>query len=431
MGDQWRLPYLLESNDKNATTMTTTMTMSNYGNSYKEEDDCSSVIVVVSNNNILQLVWDRITITSNDNDNDNDNDTSYYNTSFFNPLQQCVLLCSCVSLFTFLISTITKNYSQVDKLWSMLPWMYTWILSIASFDTTFRLSRTFIMSCVATIWGVRLTYNFNRRGGYNWPKLWTGEEDYRWKIIQQGELLPILSNKVVWNIFNLTFISLYQNILLLWIVTPSMIAYVVEENTTTSTSTCPNSTTTATSLNVFDYAATILCLTCIVIETIADNQQYHFQTTKYKLLPKDKKEDLTGDYKDGFNTSGLFSICRKPNYAAEQLLWMSYYLYSVAALHDGNIKEQERDGSSSSFFSTFSFLFNWSISGCIMLCLLFQGSGWFTEKITLSKYPNYKEYMKRTPLYVPNLLEIYKILRTATSTITATSTNKNKKTKDE
>ena len=34
------------------------------------------------------------------------------------------------------------------------------------------------MAAVSALWGLRLTYNFYRRGGYAWPP-WTGEEDYR------------------------------------------------------------------------------------------------------------------------------------------------------------------------------------------------------------------------------------------------------------
>ena len=443
----------------NVKAMTMSMTMSNNNNNNDiyweyEEEDCSNVngILVVSNNNILQLVWERLMSSSNNctsSDNDNpDTSISCFNNNT-NPIQQCVLLCLFVSILTFVVSTVTKNYSQVDKLWSILPWIYTWILTLncdgGSPTFTFSISRPMLMSCVATIWGIRLTYNFHRRGGYNWPKVWTGEEDYRWKILQQGKfMLPILSNKYVWNIFNLIFISLYQNILLLWIVTPSMVAYIVEEETTITTALmrCSNHTstttiTTASSLNVFDYLATILCLTCILIETIADNQQYQFQSTKYKykLLKDDGKKKQQQDLlQQQFNTSGLFSICRKPNYAAEQLLWISFYLYSVAALYHGNNNIKDYDSSSSSssssffsysyyYFSSLSFLFNWSISGCVMLCLLFQGSGWFTEKITLSKYPKYKEYMKRTPLYIPNNpMQIWRTFMISSSTNTSNKT---------
>jgi hypothetical protein len=40
------------------------------------------------------------------------------------------------------------------------------------------LCRLVVMAAVAAVWGLRLTYNFYRRGGYAWPP-WTGEEDYR------------------------------------------------------------------------------------------------------------------------------------------------------------------------------------------------------------------------------------------------------------
>ncbi len=39
--------------------------------------------------------------------------------------------------------------------------------------------RLLLMAALTTAWGLRLTYNFYRRGGYAWPP-WTGEEDYRY-----------------------------------------------------------------------------------------------------------------------------------------------------------------------------------------------------------------------------------------------------------
>ena len=73
----------------------------------------------------------------------------------------------------------------------------------------------------------------------------------------------------------------------------------------------------------------------------------------------------------------------KPNYAAEQAIWASYYLFVVAACP--------------------SQWCNWSLLGSIQLILLFQQSGPFTERISSSKYPKYKEYQKRVPLYIPSI----------------------------
>ena len=58
----------------------------------------------------------------------------------------------------FLIGEITKNYSQIDKIWSIIPIVYVWYFTIQSdFD-----SRMLLMSTLVSIWGVRLTFNFAR-----------------------------------------------------------------------------------------------------------------------------------------------------------------------------------------------------------------------------------------------------------------------------
>lgn len=284
-----------------------------------------------------------------------------------NPYYVAVWTCLGVSATTFVVSTITGNYSQVDKLWSITPFLYAWM---AVTD-----ARTLLMALIATVWGVRLTANFYRRGGYQWPP-WQGEEDYRWSHIRQGHYLPILTKPAPWFVFNLIFISLYQNILLLLIATPSFVAYAVANE-------C-NHNGEYHELNIFglDGLATILMLTGIGVETIADNQQFRFQQEKYRQI--NAGIERKGEYADGFCQSGLFAILRKPNYAAEQSIWISFYIFSVAA--------------------TGGELWNWSAAGWILLVILFQGSGALTEKLTLMKYPvKYMEYQKRVPLYVPRL----------------------------
>ncbi len=186
-----------------------------------------------------------------------------------------------------------------------------------------------------------------------------------------------MHNQVFWALFNFGFISLFQNLLLLLIAAPSIIANLVA----TSCGGDGELTSSSSPLNIYDYVATFMVLALVVVESIADNQQYAFQTEKYRRRTAGETLD-EGDYANGFNQSGLFSVVRKPNYAAEQAIWICFYLFSIGAV------QGER-------------FFNWSISGCILLCLLFQGSAWFTETISLTTYPVYKEYMKTTPLFVP------------------------------
>lgn len=164
------------------------------------------------------------------------------------------------------------------------------------------------MAIVVTLWGVRLTWNYNRRGGYTWPIL-DGEEDYRWKVLQASA--DILRNKVVvsnvecfrrrsirvflflfscghpkWFAFNLLFISCYQNVLLFLIVAPSLVAHIVVTRCLTG----------------YDYFATALILLLIVVEAVVDSEQYIFHTEKYRR--KNAGDPLTGEYADGFKSSG-------------------------------------------------------------------------------------------------------------------------------
>ncbi len=56
----------------------------------------------------------------------------------------------------FILSSMTGNYSQVDKLWSIMPVVYVWIIAhIGGYD-----ERLLLMATLVTIWGIRLTYNF-------------------------------------------------------------------------------------------------------------------------------------------------------------------------------------------------------------------------------------------------------------------------------
>jgi len=101
----------------------------------------------------------------------------------------------------FIVSVITGNVSQVDKLWSLMPPIYAWTIVAYTGGN----SRQILAAALITIWGLRLTYNFNRKGGYSW-KFWQGEEDYRWAVLRKK---PGFSNPIVWFIFNLGFISFY------------------------------------------------------------------------------------------------------------------------------------------------------------------------------------------------------------------------------
>ena len=257
------------------------------------------------------------------------------------------------SALAFITSTITKNYSQVDKLWSTIPVLYVWIAAHYGGYAP----RLVLMASLVTIWGIRLTYNFGRRGGYSW-KFWSGEEDYRWSVLQSK---TGFQKRWKWTLFNLFFISYYQMGLILIMTLPIVKVMGVDSP-----------------LNWLDFLIALAFVGFVFIEFIADQQQYEFQQEKWRM--KNGGIPLKGKYKLGFAHTGLWAYMRHPNYMAEQAVWIVFYLFSVAVT--GN-------------------WINWSIAGCLLLVLLFKGSSDFSESITSEKYPAYQKYQKEVGRFLP------------------------------
>ncbi|MEY2835622.1 MAG: hypothetical protein RLZZ557_1284 [Bacteroidota bacterium] len=258
-----------------------------------------------------------------------------------------------VILFTFVVGQLTGNNSQVDKLWSIVPAPYAWFMTWkGGMD-----ERMVLMSVLVTIWAARLTFNFARRGGYSW-KFWEGEEDYRWEVLR---LRPGFKNPFVWLLFNLFFICFYQNTLIFLFTVPVIAALA----------------NNAAPLGIFDWILAGIYVALVVMEFVADQQQYDFQTEKYRR--KNAGEDL-GEYADGFIQTGLWSKMRHPNYFAEQAIWVVFYLFSVAATGEW---------------------INWTIAGSVLLIILFKGSSDFSEEISAKKYPKYTDYQKRVGRFLP------------------------------
>lgn len=271
-------------------------------------------------------------------------------------LKVLLIIAACSAAYCFIVGEITRNNSQMDKLWSILPAVYAWVIAAkGGFD-----ARLVIMAVLATVWGARLTFNFALKGAYTW-KFWTGEEDYRWPWLRKRkEFQP----RWKWVVFNFLFISIYQNLLVLLTTLPAVAAMGSERP-----------------LGWMDAVAGLLMAGAIAYEAIADVQQWRFQTTKWGMLNSGKKlDELPAPYNRGFNTSGLWRYSRHPNYLGEQTIWVAFYLFSMAA------------GAG---------ILNWSICGAILLILLFWGSSTLGEYISKSKYPEYADYVKSVNRFLP------------------------------
>ncbi|KAK5664057.1 hypothetical protein OQA88_271 [Cercophora sp. LCS_1] len=265
----------------------------------------------------------------------------------------------------FLVAAeINRNYSQVDRFWSLLPTFY-----IAHFDVWARLAgipsqRIDAALLFSTVWSIRLTYNYWRKGGYE-----IGSEDYRWEIIRKH--VP----KALFHVFNWTFISFIQSILLFMLAAPVytiLLTAQFEPDVTHA-----------------DLAYVAVELGLILTEWFADQQQWDFHGAKktYQESAKVPHGFHQADLDRGFNTAGLWAYSRHPNFAAEQSIWFLLYQWSCFASKN---------------------LYSWLAVGPAFLIMLFQGSTWLTELITSGKYPEYRHYQRQVGTFVPTSFSGYK-----------------------
>ena len=248
-----------------------------------------------------------------------------------------------VAAFIWAVSLRTDTHSDasiVDRLWSIQPWVYCWYACVA-----FPLSpRVVLMTAFATAWGIRLTHNFAIKGGYS------GGEDYRWAVVRHW--YPGWRYEVV----HIVFVCGFQQLLLLAIAAPAVAA-----------------AQSPTPLNAGDALAALAFVCALVLETVADRQQFAFQTAKYASGAKPTK---------GFLDSGVWAYSRHPNYFAEVLLWWAFYGFAVAATGE----------------------LNWSGAGAVCLTIIFVAPGAsadLTERLSGNKYPAYKEYQQKVSRLVP------------------------------
>ncbi len=248
-----------------------------------------------------------------------------------------------VSLFTWIASLVTGDHSWVDRIWSVVPVVYVAVFWAATGFTDARLT---IMTVLVALWGARLTFNFARKGGYS------GVEDYRWPILRAR------MSAGQFQVFNLLFIVIFQNALLLLISLPALVAF---ENQ-------------ATPVGAVDLGLAALFLALLIGEFVADQQQWAFHQGKKAAVAAGHEPE------ERFVTTGLWRFSRHPNFFFEQAQWWVLYALGAAAL-----------GSA----------LHWTVVGPVLLTALFIGSTVFTESITASKYPEYAEYQQRTSMLIP------------------------------
>lgn len=94
-------------------------------------------------------------------------------------------------------------------------------------------------------------------------------------------------------------------------------------------------------MNYKDVIVMTSLIACIAVETLADEQQWVYQTTKHASSSKSTLSHSREashvsycqpeDIQRGFITGGLFRYSRHPNFACEQAIWYLFYAFGCVA----------------------------------------------------------------------------------------------------
>ncbi|RKP10766.1 hypothetical protein THASP1DRAFT_10000, partial [Thamnocephalis sphaerospora] len=289
------------------------------------------------------------------------------------PLLVLFTAAALVAVFCWTGSLLTRHYSWIDRLWSLLPPAYAlYFVQLDAPSTSAEEPprvdgltgnpRLLLVTCLITAWGARLTFNYWRKGGYAF-----GSEDYRWHHVQAS--IPSWA----FQLLNLVFIAAFQCWLLAAITAPVYVCWRAG----------------FTSWSWMDVGTTAVFLAALIGETIADEQQWRFHQRKHafegaagkqRRRSSDPVAVVDQDVRNGFLTAGLWRYSRHPNFFCEQAIWCAVYGFGTAATGQW---------------------VRWDVAGAALLLLLFQGSTHLTERITAAKYPAYAVYQRTTSRLAP------------------------------
>jgi steroid 5-alpha reductase family enzyme len=234
------------------------------------------------------------------------------------------------TIVVFAFSVALDNSSVYDPYWSVapLPIAISWVSGGVG------LRQVLVIALFAS-WGARLTAN--------WALRWRGpaDEDFRYVEIR-GK-----TGRLYWPA---SFFSIHL-FPTAWVFGGMLPAFPA---------------LTRTGFTIVDIAAMLVTGTAIAVEAIADLQ------LRRHLRSPHRPEDILA--------TGLWSVCRHPNYLGEVLFWWGIFLFGVAA--DPH--------------------WAWSAIGALAITLLFVlvSVPWMDRRM-LSRHPAWAAHMKRTPALLP------------------------------
>lgn len=189
-----------------------------------------------------------------------------------------------VAIFGF--SVAFNNSSIYDPYWSIAPMVAAPVLAVVGVAAGGDGARAWLVAALVMTWGARLTWN--------WLRSWHGmtQEDWRYINVRKA------TGRGYWaaSFFGLHLMPTVAVLLGMWPLLPAM--------------------TVGRPLGILDGVATLVTLTGILLEGIADEQLRSF-----------RRRATTGQIME----EGLWGRCRHPNYLGEITFWWGVYLFGLAA----------------------------------------------------------------------------------------------------
>jgi steroid 5-alpha reductase family enzyme len=251
------------------------------------------------------------------------------------------------SIFVYLNCILFDSFSLYDPYWSVKSTLIS-IYLIHSYDYVINL-RTLIVLVFLNIWSNRLTCNL----------FLTAVEDINHEDWRYSDFRKKWSPKVIYCLMGLLSFILLPTIIVFFGNIP--VYYVVKSSHKT--------------LNFIDLIAIIVTLVALYFESVGD-----YQLRRTFLNAKKNGKVCKMD-------SGLWSLCRHPNYFGEILYWFGMYLFGISA--------------GASPFHDKLYLTTFFLGPFAVFILIYFGSMPLMEERQLKRKTEfYKNYMKRVPFKI-------------------------------
>ena len=235
----------------------------------------------------------------------------------------------------YVLSQIVGNGSTFDPWWSVMPPVAAVWLMVGNDDVDMT-RRWLVVACVV-LWGARLTYN--------WAASWPGLQHEDWRYIE----LYGTGRMPRW-LVSLLGVHLVPTIIVALACLPLVAAL----------------TSASRPFGPLDVVATVVTLSAIALEFVADNQLRRFNRTKEPGAVLD---------------TGLWSRSRHPNYLGEIGFWWGLWLFALTGGLDAA----------------------WTVIGPIEITVMFVAvSIPLSERRSAARRLDWFEYVERTPTLLPS-----------------------------